>query len=338
MAAFAVMVGMSACAGVAAAQEQRRRELTFDANLNDWVDRPSPTPGSAEAELQEIRRQIKEGRSRQALGSIKRFVKRRGESHALYPHALVAQADALIARQDYYEAHVVLQTFLNEFGGIALTSEALRLEFVIAETYLRGVKRKLWGMRLLSGEELAFEILDELSTDYPDSRLAELALKTKADYLFTQGEHLLAEMEYARLLRNFPQSRYHQFAMRRSANAALASFGGVEYDEAALIEADERFDEYRRHYPGAPDVEGVAVILDDIREKRAEKEYSIGSYYERTGHVSSAVHYYQLVRSDWPETIGASKAGVRLEVLGVSVAGRSQMPMDSPPQPEGGQP
>ena len=231
---------------------------------------------------------------------------------------MIAKAKALIGLRDFYKAHVVLTEFLNEFGGMALTSEALRLEFVIAETFLSGTKRKVWGVPLVSGKDLALEILDSLSTDYPDSRFAELAIKTKADRMFADGEFALAEMEYARLLQEYPQSRYDQFALRRSADSALAAFGGVEYDEAALIEADERFEEYRLRYPADAAGEGVELILNDVREKRAEKEFGIGSYYERTGHLTSAVYYYQLILRDWPKTVAAVKASVRLELLGAS--------------------
>jgi outer membrane protein assembly factor BamD (BamD/ComL family) len=199
---------------------------------------------------------------------------------------------------------------------MALTSEALRLEFVIAETYFTGVKRKVWGIFRASGEDMANQILDEISAEYPESRLGELAVKAKADHLFKTGEHALAEIEYARLLRDYPRSRYHQFALGRSAESALASFAGVEYDEAALIEAEERFNDYRVRYRAAADRDGVGLILDGIRQRRAEKEFLIGQYYERTDHLGSAIFYYQAVRRNWPESIAASKAASRLELLG----------------------
>jgi len=241
----------------------------------------------------------------------------RGVSDPLYPEVLIAKAEALIGRRSYHEAYVTLQEFLGEFAGMGLTSEALRLEIVIAETYLAGVKRKVWGLRWLSGEDTAFCILDEISADYPKSLLAEHAIKAKADYLFAKGEHALSELEYSRLLKDYPQSRHYQFCLRRSAEAALAGFEGVEYDEAALIEAEERYRDYRHFYPEAADREGVGLVLDGIREKRAEKDFSVGRYYERTDHLRSAIFQYQLVRERWPETLAATKATSRLELLGV---------------------
>ena len=305
-----------ATSGSAGADQPRTRTLTYDPEKKEWVELPPPPPGTPEGDLHVIRVQIKEGKYRRALKGVKRFVKTYGKSDPSYPGAMIAKAEALIGRRHYYKAHLVLQEFLSEFGGIALTSEALRLEFVVAETFLTGVKRKWLGMRFLSGQDLAYRILDEISVDYPDDRLAEPAIKTKADHAFREGDHVSAELEYARLIKEYPQSRYHRLALRRSAEAALASYGGVDYDEAALIEAEERYRDYRRHYPGAADREGVGLLLASIREQRAEKEFSIGAYYERTDHLSSAIFYYRAVVDNWPDTIGARKATSRLELLG----------------------
>jgi outer membrane protein assembly factor BamD (BamD/ComL family) len=253
-----------------------------------------------------------------ALSAIKDFSKRHGEPAAVLPEVLLAKAEALIGQHEYGDAHLVLQEFLSKYGGTALTTEALRLEFIIAEAFLGGAKRKVFGFRLLSGEDLGLRILDEICTDYPETELAELATKTKADYLFRIGEHGLAQLEYANLQRDFPQSRYQPYALRRSAESSLAGFAGVDYDEAALVDAGARYDEYRVRYPSRANREGVGLILDKIQETRAEKEYTIGAYYERTKHLGSAIFYYRWVCDNWPETIAATKAAERLELLGAS--------------------
>jgi outer membrane protein assembly factor BamD (BamD/ComL family) len=310
------LVSLALLPSIAAAQPPRLRTLVYDAQKKEWVEQAPPPAGTAEGDLYVIRTEIQEKRYRKALSDIKEFVKKYGEQDAAYPEVLIAKAEALIGQRDYDKAHVVLQAFLGEFAGMAITSEALRLEFEIAETYLTGVKRKVWGIFRVSGEDRAFEILDEISGDYPENRLAELAIKTKADYLFRTGEHALAELEYSRMLREYPRSRYHQFALGRTAESALASFAGVEYDEAALVEASERYSDYRLKYPGPADREGVGLIQDSIRESRAEKEFRIAEYYERTDHIGSAIFYYRLVRTDFPDTAATGKAQVRLELLG----------------------
>lgn len=307
-------------AGSAHAQSPRARTLTFDTKSKDWVETPPPPAGTPKGDLHVIRNQTREGHYRGAWSGIKRFIKKHGLATSREPDLLIAKAEILIGRHLYGKAHTTLQEFLSRFAGSALTSEALRLEFVIAENYLRGAKRRVLGLSVLSGVDLGLRILDELSTDYPKSRLAELAMKTKADYLFQSGEHALAELEYARLLTDFPRSQYHQHGLRRVADAAIASYRGPEYDDAALIEAEERYREYQARYPADADrdPEHVGLILDTIREHRARKQYAIGAYYDRTDHLGSAIYYYQSVARDWPGTGAAREAARRLELLGAT--------------------
>ncbi len=300
------------------AQQPRLRTFTYDAQKKEWAEQAPPPAGTPEGDLYVIRTHIQEQRYRKALTDIKTFIKKYGEDGPLYPEILIAKAEALIGQKEYDQAHQVLQEFLGEFSGMAITTEALRLEFEIAEVFLTGVKRKVWRIFRISGEDLALQILDEISADHPDSRLAELAVKTKADHLFRTGEHALAELEYSRMMREYPRSRYDQYSLGRAAESALASFGGVDYDEAALVEAQERYVDYRTRYPASADREGVGLILDSIRESRAEKEFVIGQYYEKTDHVGSAVFYYKELRKAFPDTVAAGKAAARLELLGAA--------------------
>lgn len=311
-------VCMLLSAQASVAQQARTRTLTYDPEHKSWEELPPPPPGTPEGDVYAIRVQISHEDFKPALSAIKAFAKRHGESTAVWPEVLIAKAAALIGRREYGDAHDVLQEFLSKYGGTALTTEALRLEFIVAEAFLGGAKRKVWVFRLLSGEDLGLRILDEISTDYPESELAELATKTKADYFFRVGEHSLAQLEYATLQRDHPESRYQPYALRRLAESALAGFAGVDYDEAALVDAGARYDEYRARYPSRADREGVGLILDRIQETRAEKDYSIGAYYERTEHLGSAIFYYGRVCDNWPETIAATKAAERLELLGAS--------------------
>lgn len=300
------------------AQPVRARTMTYYPDRREWTEEAPPPPGTPEGDLHVIRQEIKAKRFRQALSGLKRFSKSYETNNGVYPPATLAKVEALIGRRAFDKAYLELQSFLAEFGGSQWTAEALRLKHVIAETFLSGYKRRLFGLRVLSSKELGYACLDEIATDHPDLRIAELAIKTRADSFFEESEHALAEFEYARLNREYPNSRYGQVAWRRSAESALASFGGVPYDRASLLEAEERYREYQLRYPSASRRDGVPLILDSIEETKAAKEYAIGHYYERTDHLSSAVYYYQLVRRDWPESVAARKAEQSLSLLGVS--------------------
>ena len=119
-----------------------------------------------------------------------------------------------------------------------------------SDAFLSGTRRKWMGMPLLSGQELAITILDGLSHLHNPPRIAEYALKRKGDYYFDRAEFDLADDEYSKLLAGFPASPYVPWLTLRRAQAALARFPGIRFDDAALV--DGRREE-------ALQVEGVEI-------------------------------------------------------------------------------
>jgi len=291
----------------------RARTLQMN-DKGQWIEQPTPSPGTPAGEMHAIQQWLRDKNPRKAYSAVKAFVKKYGPSHPLYPQAMIAHTEALIGLHRYDKAHALLQQFLNKYSGSQLTDEALRLEFLVAEAYLSGAKRKLLGLKLLSGADTAEQILDTIAIDYQESRYAEYAVKTKADYLFDKGEYLLAELEYSQLIKDYPNGQYRELAMRRSAESALAGFRGIEYDDAALIEAKERFRDFQTRYPLQSERDHIDRILDGIERKRAEKEYNIGVYYEGIDQIASAVFYYRSALTHWPDTLAAEKAKIRLNL------------------------
>ena len=313
--AAALVLGL---AGVSAADQPktRARQLDYDPQAGGFVEAVPPVEGTPLGDLQLARQALGREDHGQAYRRVKRWLKVYGLDHELSPEARLLRAEVQIARRDYYKAHKHLQEFQGEFAGTEFGLRAAAMEFVIAEVFLSGTKRKFLGMRLLKGADTGIDILDQLSNDYPDTTLAEMAIKTKADFYYRQGDFALAELEYSRLVREFPRSRYVRLAARKSADATLASFPGIEFDDAALIEAEERFTRYLAQYGAAARQEGVGQILQEIRATRADKEHAIGRYYQKTKHLNAAIFYYRSTCRNWPDSTAAIQARQRLAQLG----------------------
>ena len=320
--ALAVLLAVSPAR--AQKSQERARQLEYDPSTGQWVESQPPVPDTPLGDYQLARLDFAQEDYRGAYQRISKWLKTYGPDDPLYPEALLFRAEVEIARRDYYKAHKHLQEFRSEFGQTELADRAAEFQFVIAEVFLSGVKRKFWGLRILSGTDTALDILDELSASQEGTTMAEQAIKTKADFYFGRGDFSLAELEYSRLAQEYPRGRYLRYAQRRSADAALASFPGVEFDDAALIEAEERFTQYLAQYPGLAEQEGIGQILQQIRSQRAAKEYSIGRYYEKTKHVEAAVFYYRSTSENWSDTIAAAQARDRLARLGAVEATGSE--------------
>lgn len=323
-------VGENATICRAVDPDEKATTLELNPATGQWIEEAPPQPGTADGDLRITRRLHANGEHNKAYRSIRKWFKTYGESHEMYPNAVLVRAKIRVARQDYYKAHKELQTFLASYAGTEYADQAMQIEFVIAERFLNGTKRKVWGFRIAKADDIGIAILDDLATNDPDSTIAELAILTKADYYFRSGDFAFAEHEYATLMSRFPRSRYTRKSLIQTARAALASFGGIEYDDAPLIEAFERFRQYTIQYSGTAEQEGIGLIMDDITETRAAKELSIADYYVRADHPDAAVFYYRSTITNWPDSIAATKARDRLSEIGAAEEAENADVYDAP--------
>lgn len=314
-----VPVASDSVGGPPAELESRYPErLTYDLQKQEWVPDRAPEPGTADGDLALVRSALARSEEKQAAKQLDEWMETYSDDSARLPEAVFLRGRADFELGNWMRAHRRYQEVLNRWPGSEWAEQALRGEFIIAEGFLSGRKRKFLGVRMFKAHEEALDILDDIMLNHPSSALAERAHRVKAEFYFRRGEFELAEDAYAQLARDYPAGEHVRDAMLQSAHAALAGFPGVQFDDSSLIEAEERFLEFRRAFPHHAEGEQIGVILDSIQGKRAEKDFRIGEYYERVGRLQAAVHYYRLVSRGWPDTTWASRSRARLAFVGVS--------------------
>jgi hypothetical protein len=319
----------------AGGESPRKETVEFDADRGEWVEVAPAELGTADGDLQQARALQADRKLSAAQRAIRRWIKTYGEDAALYPYAALLDVENRIARRDYYDAHVKLQEFISRFGGTEFETVALNHQFVIAEVFLSGTRRKFLGMRMLKADDIGIAILDEIAVNHPGTRLGELATMTKANHYFETGDFVMAEYEYNQLTQNYGKSRYTRPALLQGARSALASFSGIRFDDAPLIESQERFRKYLTQYPGSAEQDGIGLILDDIQETRAAKELSIGRYYRRAGKPNAARFYFESTRDNWPDSSAAIEAAQELQALaGVEEEDAGSLPAAAPTDAE----
>lgn len=309
----------------------RAEQMEFDPNTGKWVEIEPPQPGTPEGDLAIARRHLTDGKISRSRKALKKWLKVHGEGHPLAREARLQLAATRLADRKYYAAHKIVASIAAEFGTDDITIQAIEMDFVIAEVFLSGTKRKWVGMRIAPAQDLGIKILDNIVANYPDTGLAQKALKTKADYYYQRGDFDLAEDEYTQLVFMFPRSQWLLEATLRRAQATLAQYGGTKFDDAALIEAEERFLMFRGSFPRAVGTHDIDLTLEDIRSTRADKEYSIAEYYERVGQDEAAVFYFRSVMDNWPGTVAATRAQVALGESGSWDAAPADLPAQQTP-------
>jgi RNA polymerase sigma factor (sigma-70 family) len=143
---------------------------------------------------------------------------------------------------------------------------------------------------------------------------------------FGRAQYRAAADAFAHLGREHPRSRLataaarlavlaRQLAEGTAADSQRAASAGRAAINAALgspsIPALER-----------PDRSGRQT--DDIRGQQADRDLRIAEFYRRTGHLSSACFYYEVVTRRYPGTTFATKAAERLRDLRKTVGPRPQ--------------
>ena|GEM_PF-979435 len=311
---------------------KRAERLTFDPATNEWSSVSDPIPGTEDGDLDIARQLLAREAYRDARRQAKRWIKTYGPESPRYAEALFIEGTAYLEEGDYRAAQDDYQALLIDFPGSPYAEPALSGLFRIGEQYMAGKRRKAWkGLLRIRDRDGGVAIMDKLIVDYPDTQLAEWAQKSKADYYYARGEFELAEDEYAIFAREYPRSRYHPYALIQSARSALASFPGIKFDDAGLIEAQERFLQFRKLYPDQGDQLDVPVVLEQIAARRADKTLDIGRFYEKTGQKSAARYYYWQTVNRWPESPAGLEAQGRLAALGElqAVASSTDTPEDS---------
>ena len=309
--------------------------LTYDPQTDQWVVTGRPVPGTEDGDLDIARQWMAREDYETALRAVKAWIKTYGTGASRYPEALYLQATAALGKGDYRLANETYQQLLNEYPGSEFSERALSAQFRIAEQYLAGKKRKaFWGLLRVRDREQGVKIMDDIVANYADTPLAELAQKAKADYYYARGDFELAETEYATLAREFPRGRYHAYALLQSARSALARYPGVDFDDASLLEAEERFQQFQAQYPALARQHNVPVVLEEIYAARADKVYAIAEHYRKYRRPDAARYYYRATLTRFPGTAAAAQAELRLAALGI--APYEEMEVQPTTAPEGG--
>lgn len=297
---------------------QRERER-LDPDAEDWVTADPEVEDSPDAELRRARRLLVENRPGAARSVLKRWLKRNAD----HPRNLEAQfllGEAEFDRKDYYAAYENYELVVASASG-DLYRRALVREMDVARAFMAGEPRIVLKTVPLPAQDDGVEILDRIWERVPGTRLGEEALLLKANYFFDSGQAELAQDEYALLAREFPNGRYRQLAMLRSAEAAERAFPGVKFNDRPLLEADERYRQLQAAFPAYADREQVPARRTAIRDQRAAKDLDIADWYRRSGNTAAAEFYYRAILKDWPDTFAAGEARSRLLALGASPEG-----------------
>ena len=296
------------CAGTARGQE------TFELGAEGFEKLEAPDPATPEGQLHAIRSALAADRPKDAEKLASRWIKDH-PNHPALDEAHLLRGDAKTAQEHFYEALFDYEYVLRAYPGSPQFDKALEREFHIAEAFGRGVKRRLWGIRMIPAQEEAEEILIRIQERSPGSRIAERAGIELGDHYYRQANMSQAAVAYELFIENYPQSQWREHAMQRQIMANLATFKGPRFDATGLIEAQNRLADYGAQFPAAAEQIGADALQTRIDETLATRALLAAKWYDDRNQDISAVFMYKRVIRDHPGSAAAQRALQRLGEL-----------------------
>ena len=304
-----VAASLVLCAGVCSAQQYERVD-------GKWVLITPPVAGTPAGDLRLIRQAVQNHSDGAAVAGAKAFIKKYpGDGGQEEVMMLAAQAE--IHRGRLWQAYNDwTEKQLTQYPAGKFSQRALQWEYDIGDAFLNGKKRVALGIFLLSAEPEGLQILHRIVEHAPGSALGDRALLRIAGYHFNHrnwAEAILAYDEYVKLFRNGGGASY---ASLQAARASFLAYRGPQFDDAPLLDSEQRFKIFREHYPVQATKDEVDRTLANIRDLRAQKLLTTAEFHRRTGPVQAQAFYYRQVIEQFPQTPSAELAKERLARLG----------------------
>lgn len=224
-------------------------------------------------------------------------------------------AEAYYQYGDRIRAFYHLDELMDYHPESRLFYPALERQYEIADRFLRGYKRRVFGIPLLGAQEEAIDMLFRIQERAPGSPIAERALLRTADYYYSHAQYDLAADAYAVYAHSYPRSPAVPRVKLRQAFASLAQFRGLHYDATPLVDARAQLVAIRAAYPELADEENVDAVIERIDQSMAGKLYWTGNFYRRTNEPRAAVYTYRYLIKRYPDTPEAARARQRLEAM-----------------------
>ena len=237
------------------------------------------------------------------------------------------KAEMLFCKGKYAKAARSYDKFLAEYYHESeLYKAALVRQFHIGMAFLAGQKKTVLGVFKMKGYAEGKKIMERISNlaglDDPNGIGIKAAVAV-AESLERRGKFNEAYFKWSEISDIWESGQIGKDVLLGMARCKYAAYKGPKYDASVLIgqpfsveSAKGCYEEFKSQWP--ENTEEIDEILKEIDEKLAEKQFSIGRYYQKTGNKESAYHYYRMVIRDWPDSKAAEMAKQMMGAKGPS--------------------
>lgn len=260
---------------------------------------------------------------REASGRFERAADNWNNS-ALEQDALFMQGEASFFANDYLLANRAYEILLKRYPGTPQLDLVEARRFEIAQYWLK-LKRTGAGIafgdnsRPMTGlDKEARRILHRIRLDDPTGKLADDATLALGNAFMEARRYGEAADTYEDLRRTYPGSEHMYLAHKFELQARLEAYRGPDYDGTDLVKAEGVLKSMLKMFPNESrdDIEFLENEGYRIRNLLAERDWTVGKYYEGRGENRAAQYYYAQVADQFDDTQFAGEAEERYAALG----------------------
>jgi outer membrane protein assembly factor BamD len=209
------------------------------------------------------------------------------------------------------------QKLLEKYPKMTNSQEVLERQFIIANKFLGGEWRRLWGyIPIPPSMDSTVDMYQKVIKNAPYSDVAPqaqmnigLARERQKNYAEAVKAYELAADKYSE------QEKVTAEALYKAGMATLKESKTAEYDQNAAGRAINTFTDFSTLYPDDRRVKNAQKCIEELKTEQARGSYDIARFYEKKKKWRAALIYYNEVLLKDPNSVYAKDARDRLVQL-----------------------
>ncbi len=273
--------------------------LTMCNSFDDAV----PPAGMVKADDPEAAALLQRARAFKAAGkdskaiSLLKDLRREHPLSAEAPQARFMLAGLYEEDGDYREAFKEYGKLIERYQDSPLYNDALNRQLSMATAAANGKLRTdvLWGAWQTDMEaSVVRDWLQSIITNAPYNDMSATAASILGKYLYDKEQYEQARQVYAKLVEDYPDSRYAPQAQLMVANIWASDRTRGNRNMVNLANAREAYEEFSLRFPNHPDARKALGEAANVERLLVEQELEVGRYYlERSHEYTSAVFCFE---------------------------------------------
>jgi outer membrane protein assembly factor BamD len=240
------------------------------------------------------------------------------------PEALQRRGRILLRQNRFQAAFRCFQSILDRYPDYPDYEGVVDLEFQTAECLMVGHRNYFWGkVPGFKDRTGAIEFFRQIVDRAPYGDRAPHALMNIAHLGLRIGETATTIDALERIIDEYSMSPLAPEALLMLAKVYRDRVPGPAYDQRAVQEALNCYQEFLILFPDSPQAEEAEAGFMEAMELRAAGQLNMGNfYYDRRQNPRAALPYYEEAIKIAPESRAADRARERISAIGEGKPGR----------------